>query len=393
MNTFLKQFFCIILCVGLFCTVYPSAEIVSQVNADVTAQLVNAPSAILMEESSGQVLYELNADEKLPIASVTKTMTMLLIMEALDSGKINLTDTVTTSEYAASMGGSQVFLEVGEEMSVEDMLKAIVIASGNDAAVAMSEFIAGTESAFVEMMNNRAKELGCKNTHFINCNGLDETAEHYSSARDVAIISCELLKHPKIMDYTTIWMDTLRGGEFGLSNTNKLIRFYSGANGIKTGSTSTAKYCLSASAKRDNMQLVAVVLAAPSTVDRFASATRLLDYGFANYSVVNAADKIGTLSPLPVVGGKADTVAIAADPNTNFIIKKGSDDKIEVSTQFADPIKAPVSKNQQLGTATLTINGEKVAVCNISATEEVSRMNVSTMFGKIFKHWLCFPAD
>lgn len=389
MKSFFKHFFCIILCLCLFCTVVPSAEIVSQVNADVTAQLVNAPSAILMEQSSGQVLYELNADEKLPIASVTKTMTMLLIMEALDSGKINLTDMVSTSEYAASMGGSQVFLEPGEEMSVEDMLKAIAVASGNDAAVAMSEFVAGTESAFVEMMNTRAKELGCKNTHFINCNGLDETAEHYSTARDVALISCELLKHPKIQDYTTIWMDTLRNGEFGLSNTNKLIRFYNGANGIKTGSTSAAKYCLSASAKRDNMQLIAVILAAPSTADRFSSATRLLDYGFANYAVVNAAEKIGELTPMPVIGGKADTVTVQADKSVNFIVKKGNQDKVEVATSFDEPIKAPVSQNQALGKATLTIDGEKVSVCDLVATQDVQRINVATMLGKVMKRWLC----
>ncbi len=389
MKSFSRYFFCILVCLCIFFTIVPSAEIVSQVNADVAAQLVSAPSAILMEQSSGQVLYELNADEKLPIASVTKAMTMLLIMEALDSGKINLADTVSTSEYAASMGGSQVFLEPGEEMSVEDMLKAVVVASGNDAAVAMSEFIAGTESAFVEMMNNRAKELGCKNTHFINCNGLDETEEHYSTARDVAIISCELLRHPKIQDYTTIWMDTLRGGEFGLSNTNKLIRFYNGANGIKTGSTSTAKYCLSASAKRDNMQLVAVILAAPSTADRFSSATRLLDYGFANYAVVNAAEKIGDLAPMPVIGGKTDTVSVQADSSVNCVVKKGNQDKVEVSMAFDEPIKAPINKNQALGKATLTINGEKVAVFDLLASEEVKRMNIATMLGKVMKRWLC----
>lgn len=389
MKPFSKYFFCILVCLCVFCTVIPSAEVVSQVNADVAAQLVNAPSAILMEQTSGQVLYELNADEKLPIASVTKTMTMLLIMEALDSGKIKLTDTVTTSEHAASMGGSQVFLEVGETMSVEDMLKAVVVASGNDAAVAMAEFIAGTESAFVEMMNKRAKELGCKNTHFINCNGLDETAEHYSSARDIALISCELLRHPKIQDYTTIWMDTLRNGEFGLSNTNKLIRFYNGANGIKTGFTSAAKYCLSAAAKRDNMQLVATILGAPSTSDRFASATRLLDYGFANYTVVNAAEKIGSLSPMPVVGGKVDAVEVQPDNSVNFIVKKGNQDKVEVSVAFDEPIKAPLSQNQPLGKATLTINGEKVAICDIIATQEVKRINIATMLGKVMKRWLC----
>ena len=384
-----KTFLCIIICMFLSFSVLASAEIVSQVNADVEAEIVTAPSAILIEQTSGQVLYELNADQRLPIASVTKTMSMLLIMEALDSGKISLTDTVTTSEYAASMGGSQVFLEVGEQMTVEDMLKAIVIASGNDAAVAMAEFIAGTESAFVEMMNTRAKELGCENTHFINCNGLDETEEHYSTARDVAKISCELLKHPKFTNYSTIWMDTLRDGKFGLSNTNKLIRFYNGANGIKTGSTSIAKYCLSASAKRDGMQLVAVILAAPSTAERFSSATRLLDYGFANYSVVNAAEKIGALQAIPVIGGKAKTVIPSADPSCSFIVKKGNQDKIEVTTTFQEPIKAPVAKGQKIGEATLTVGGNKVAVCDIVSTQDIQRTTVGTMFGRLVQKWLC----
>ncbi len=388
MKIVFQKLICTFCIISIFCTTLVAADIVSQVNADVSAQLVTAPSAILMEASSGQVLYELNADDKLPIASVTKSMTMLLIMEALDFGKIKLDDKVTTSEYAASMGGSQVFLEVGEEMSVEDMLKAIAVASGNDAAVAMAEFIAGTEPAFVEMMNKRAQELGCKNTHFINCNGLNETAEHYSTARDVAVISRELLKHPKILDYTTIWMDTLRGGEFGLSNTNKLIRFYKGANGLKTGSTSAAKYCLSATAKRDGMQLIAVILAAPSSAERFASATKLLDYGFANYAVVNAAEKIGELNDLAVIGGKTDFVTPKADPNVNFIVKKGNQDKVEVSTAIDEPLRAPIAANQRIGSATLTIGGDKVAVCDILANEEVKRMNISTMFWKMFQKWL-----
>lgn len=391
MKLILKQLLSLMCALTLICT-GANAEIVSQVNADVAAEIVNAPSAILMEASSGQVLYELNADEKLPIASVTKSMTMLLIMEALDFGKINLTDKVTTSEYAASMGGSQVFLEPGEEMTVEDMLKAIAVASGNDAAVAMAEHIAGGEPAFVEMMNNRAAELGCKNTHFINCNGLDETPEHHSTARDVATISKELLKHPKILEYTTIWMDTLRGGEFGLSNTNKLIRFYKGANGIKTGSTSAAKYCLSASAKRDGMQLIAVVLAAPTSADRFASATRLLDYGFANYSVVNASEKIDDLKQLPVIGGKTDFVTPYADKSVNFIVKKGDQSKVEVSTVFDDPLRAPIDKNRKIGTATLKIGNEKVAECDILAKDAVERMNVSTMFWQMFQKWLCISA-
>ncbi len=388
----LKRFFCFLCIVPILISCTPRAQVVSQVNADVSAEIVTAPSALLMEAASGQVLYELNADEPLPIASVTKTMTMLLIMEALDFGKIKLTDKVQASEYAASMGGSQIFLEPGEEMTVEEMLKAIAVASGNDAAVAMAEFIAGGEPAFVEMMNKRAAELGCKNTHFINCNGLDETAEHHSSARDVALISRELLKHPKILDYTTIWMDTLRNGEFGLSNTNKLIRFYKGANGLKTGSTSVAKYCLSASAKRDGMQLIAVVLAAPSSAERFASASKLLDYGFANYSVVNAADKIGTLEKLPVIGGKVDFVTPVADSNASFIVKKGNQDKIDVNISINEPLRAPLSKNQKIGTATMSIGGEKVAVCDILSAEEVSRMSVPTMFWQILRLWMCIPS-
>ncbi|MDO5311127.1 MAG: D-alanyl-D-alanine carboxypeptidase family protein, partial [Clostridia bacterium] len=270
----------------LFSSTAAYAELSAAADAKTSAQLINAKSGILMEASTGEVLYEQNADERLPIASVTKTMTMLLIMEALDEGKISLNDTVTVSEYAASMGGSQVFLEVGEQMSADDMLKAIAVASGNDAAVAMAEFISGSEGAFVEKMNKRAAELGCTNTHFINCNGLDETEEHYSTARDVALISRALISHKKIFDYTTIWMDSLRGGSFGLSNTNKLIRFYKGANGLKTGSTSTAKYCLSATAERDGMQLIAVIIAAPTTADRFSSASALLDFGFANFDAV-----------------------------------------------------------------------------------------------------------
>ena len=373
----------------VFCYQSVFAELSSQVNADVSAQLVSAPSAILIEQSSGQVLYELNADERLPVASVTKTMTMLLIMEAIDSGKIKPGDMVTTSEHAASMGGSQIFLEVGEQMSVDDMLKAIAVASGNDAAVAMAEHIAGTEPAFVELMNKRAAELGCKNTHFINCNGLDETEEHYSSARDISLISAELLKHPKIKEYTTIWMDTLRNGEFGLSNTNKLIRFYKGATGIKTGSTSKAKYCLSASAKRDNMELIAVVLGAPSTAERFSSASSLLDYGFANYSVVNAAQKIGALSTLAVIGGKIDTIIPEADKSVNFIVKKGNADKVKVDISFEEPLRAPISIGQQIGEAILSVDGQKLARCKILSTTEVKRMNLSTMYWKMFKKWLC----
>ncbi len=363
-------------------------EIVSQVNTDVSAQIVNSKSAILMEASTGQVLYELNADEKLPIASVTKTMTMLLIMEALDSGKINYDDMVSTSEYAASMGGSQVFLEPGEQMSVNDMLKAIAVASGNDAAVAMAEFIGGTESAFVEMMNKRAAEIGAVNTHFINCNGLDETPEHHSTARDVAIISCELLKHPKIHEYTTIWMDTLRDGQFGLSNTNKLIRCYDGANGIKTGSTSIAKYCLSASAKRGNMQLVAVVLAAPTTADRFGSATKLLDYGFANYALVDESIFTEPIPEAVVVGGDKEKLQLEADGTLNFVVKKGNQNKVSQEFIIEPEITAPIEKGQKVGEVHFTIDGELVAVKELVAKESIDRISLWKMFIKALNNWI-----
>lgn len=373
----------------LLCTITVTAAPSAQVDTDVSAKLVEAKSGILMEESTGEVLYELNPDEPMQIASVTKTMTMLLIMEALDSGKIALEDIVTVSEHAASMGGSQVFLEVGEQMSVDDMLKAIAVASGNDAAVAMAEFVYGTEEAFVEKMNERAKELGCKNTHFINCNGLDETEEHYSTARDVAIISCELLKHKKILDYTTIWMDSLRGGTFGLSNTNKLIRFYDGANGIKTGSTSAAKYCLSASAMRDGMQLVAVVLCAPTTKDRFGSATKLLDFGFANYSVADEKVLENTpLLPRTVIGGTEATVPIEVKDKVNFIVKKGNQKSVDVEVEAEEIINAPVKKGDKIGEIIFKIEDSEVARRELVASADVDRINPGKMFLKLMKLWL-----
>lgn len=373
--------------VFVLCQSVVIAEKAAQVDTEVSAQLVSAKSGILMEQSTGEVLYELNPDERLQIASVTKTMTMLLIMEAIDSGKIKKDDMVTVSEHAASMGGSQVFLEVGEQMSVDDMMKAIAVASGNDAAVAMAEFISGSESAFVEKMNERAQELGCLNTHFINCNGLDETQEHYSSAKDIAIISRELLNHTGIFDYTTIWMDSLRGGSFGLSNTNKLIRFYKGANGLKTGSTSTAKYCLSATAERDGMQLIAVIICAPSTAERFSSATALLDFGFANYEVAN--DKVLSTSVpyVRVVGGTSGQFLPEVSGN-GFVVKKGNKDKIEQSFEMSESVPAPVSAGQKVGEIIYTIDGSEVARRDICATEDIPRISVLQMFVRNLGDWL-----
>lgn len=387
MTAHAKPLLCIILILTLMGSATVFAEPSTQVDTDVSTQLVKGESGILMEASTGEVLYEWNPDKKLQIASVTKTMTMLLIMEALDSGKIHLEDMVTTSENAASMGGSQVFLEVGEQMSVNDMLKAIVVSSGNDAAVAMAEFICGTHEAFVEKMNERAAELGCANTHFINCNGLDETADHYSSARDVATISREILKYPKIFDYTTIWMDTLRDGQFGLSNTNKLIRFYKGANGLKTGSTSTAKYCLSATAERDGMQLIAVVLAAPSTAERFSSATALLDYGFANYEVADSESLNLHLTEISVWGGVAQSVTPSAE-NISFIVKKGNRDKVEAQVTLPESVTAPIAAGAPLGEIVFTIDGQEIGRKEIVAQDEVKRINPFQMYWKMLQKWM-----
>ncbi len=361
------------------------AEPSLQVDTKVSTQLVKGESGILMEASTGEVLYEWEPDKKLQIASVTKTMTMLLIMEALDSGKIKLEDMVTTSEHAASMGGSQVFLEVGESMSVSDMLKAIAVASGNDAAVAMAEYIAGTHETFVELMNRKAQELGCSNTHFINCNGLDETEEHYSSARDIAVITRALLSHPKIFDYTTIWMYTLRHGSFGLSNTNRLIRFYKGANGMKTGSTSMAKYCLSATAERDGMQLIAVVLGAPSTADRFGSATALLDYGFANYEVATADTE--SFDKIAVRGGEETEIPLALE-NANVIVKKGNKDKLTVNCILPEFLRAPVEAGEQVGEAELSIDGTVVQKKPILAGATAKRIHFGKMYLKMLTKWM-----
>lgn len=382
----IKKIACLITAISLI-SVTGYTEPAQQVDTNVSAQLINAKSGILMEASTGEVLYEQNANERLQIASVTKVMTMLLIMEAIDSGKISLDDMVTTSEYAASMGGSQVFLEAGEQMSVNDMLKAIAVASGNDAAVAMAEFISGSEGAFVEKMNKRASELGCENTHFINCNGLDETPEHYSSARDVARISQELLKHTKIFDYTTIWMDSLRNGSFGLSNTNKLIRFYNGANGLKTGSTSTAKYCLSATALRDGMQLIAVIICAPSTKDRFSSASALLDYGFANYEVASDEDLNVAVPYVRVVGGVKEQIAPKVS-GSGFVVKKGNKSKLETRFEMEESVSAPVEDGQKLGEIIYTIDGEEVTRRDVCAAERVDKINAVQIFLRCLADWL-----
>ena len=373
----MKKVICFFICV---CFMMHSVVVFAESNTDLG---LNAKSAILMEESTGNILYENNPDERLPIASVTKVMTMLLIMEAVDSGKINLDDMVTVSENAMSYGGSTMFLETGEQLTVNDMLKGIAVASANDGCVAMAEHLAGSESAFVDMMNEKAKELGMENTHFMNTNGLDED-DHYSSARDVAIMSRELMKHETIFNYTSIWMDTLRGGKFQLANTNKLIRFYDGANGLKTGSTSKALCCLSAAAKRNDMQLIAVVLGAPTSAERFASAKSLLDYGFANYAVntqITAGDEVQKIA---VEKGVDKEVDVVAGDSCSTLVKKGQEDNITKEIKIDEAITAPIEAGQKIGTMTISRDGEVIADIDLNASSAVEKKGIGLIIKDFF---------
>lgn len=373
----MKKVICFFICV---CFMMHSVVVFAESNTDLG---LNAKSAILMEEATGNILYESNPDERLPIASVTKVMTMLLIMEAVDSGKISLDDMVTVSENAMSYGGSTMFLETGEQLTVNDMLKGIAVASANDGCVAMAEHLAGSESAFVDMMNEKAKELGMENTHFMNTNGLDED-DHYSSARDVAIMSRELMKHETIFNYTSIWMDTLRGGKFQLANTNKLIRFYDGANGLKTGSTSKALCCLSAAAKRNDMQLIAVVLGAPTSAERFASAKSLLDYGFANYAVntqITAGDEVQKIA---VEKGVDKEVDVVAGDSCSTLVKKGQEDNITKEIKIDETITAPIEAGQKIGTMTISRDGEVIADIDLNASSAVEKKGIGLIIKDFF---------
>ena len=350
---------------------------------------VAAKSAFLMDAATGTVLYEQNAHEALAPASVTKVMTMLLVMEAIDSGKLNWDDTVTASEAAAAKGGSQIYLKVGETMSVSDMVKSIAVSSANDCACAMAEHLAGSESAFVDMMNNRAQELGMENTHFVNCTGLDdepEAASHKTSAADIAIMSRELLtKHPDIKNYTTIWMDTVRNGTFGLSNTNKLVRFYSGATGLKTGFTSSAGYCLSASAMRDGMELIAVVMGSETSQARFAACKSLLDYGFANYALVAPEVEQGEVA---VKLGTADSVRVVPSKSPRLLIDKSQRDSVHTTLEIKEETEAPVSQGQRLGTLTVKAGQQVLQQIPLVAETSVPKLSFGQLYVKILKQ-LC----
>lgn len=347
---------------------------------------LDCKSAVLMEANTGKILFEQNADEALPPASVTKVMTLLLVMEAIEEGKVKLDDTVTTSERAASMGGSQIFLKVGEQMSVEDMLKSVIIASANDAACALAEFVSGSEEAFVKAMNARAAELGMKNTVFENTNGLDDTAQrHLTSARDIAIMSRELIKHKKILEYSSIWMDTVRNGLFGLTNTNRLVRFYPGCTGLKTGSTSKAGFCVSATAERDGMSLICVIMGAESGNKRNAAAASLLDWGFANYGIYQLEG--AELDDIKVIGGTSDKVSVRHD-GFSSVVDKSLISKIECVTELPEVLSAPVKEGDVVGVLVFKCGGEEIGRCDVYSTESVERIGFFELWYRILAKFL-----
>ena len=343
---------------------------------------ISAPSAVLIDVDSGKILFEKNKDEQRPCASITKVMTLLLVMEALDSGKIHLDDIVTTSAHASSMGGSDIWLEEGEQMTVDEMIKATAVASANDAAVALAEHICGSEDDFVTMMNERAKELGMDQTTFLNCNGLDEEG-HLTSAYDVALMSRELIKHNLIFDYTSIWLDSLRDGETQIVNTNKLLKTYPGITGLKTGTTSEASSCISATAERDGLSLIAVVLGAPSGKDRFKDAATLLDYGFANFMTVKL-DMSEELYPMAVEGGMEDDVDILCEDSAAVTVPKGEEGNVKQSVNLAESITAPVEKGQKVGTLSYTLGGETVASFDVVTADSVDAMIFLTVLTKLY---------
>ena len=355
--------------------------------ADAATLAAAGKSAVLMDVTTGTVLYESNSHEPLAPASVTKVMTMLLIMEAVDSEKISLQDMVTASEAAAAKGGSQIYLKAGETMSVSDMLKSIAVSSANDCACAMAEHIAGSEAAFVDAMNQRAKELGMRDTHFVNCTGLDDddsAKQHRTSAYDIALMSRELLKdHPLIKNYTTIWMDTVRNGTFGLSNTNKLIRFYPGATGLKTGFTSGAGYCLSASAQRDGMELIAVVMGAQSSQARNAACKELLDYGFANFAVI--APELSEVPGVPVKLGQQDSVAVELGESAGLLIDKSQKSAVTTEVTLEESVTAPVSQGQRIGTLSVKSGEQTLRQIPLVAAQPVERLTMGDIFVNVLR--------
>ena len=378
----MKKLLCAALCIVMLTS--PVYAINTLTDDDID---ISAPSAILMEKVTGEVIYEKNSHERLPPASVTKVMTMLLIVEAVERGDISLDDTVIASERAASFGGSCVFLEEGEKMSVAEMLKCICVVSANDCAVAMAEHLCGSEQAFVARMNDRARELGLKDTNFKNCTGLFEDDEHYTSAYDIAVMSCELIRHDMIKDYTTIWMDTIRGGEFGLSNTNKLVYYYDGCTGLKTGFTEKAMYCLSATAEREGVEYIAVIMHADTIDKRNNDAKVLLSYGFANYRLMPLRSP-DVLPPVRVTLGSADSVQPVYDGAEAALVPKNGIGEVSYELDLPDTITAPVEKGQQIGTLRVVSDGKEIYTVKLLADSSVGRASFGRTLLELVKSYV-----
>lgn len=399
----MKFFICIMLCISLM--IFPvsadgavtvSSEYISDdlydplpVASEATAEVgkvldLKAKSVILLEPNTMQILYESNSDERLAPASITKIMSLLLVMEAIDAGALRVDDVITASEYACSMGGSQIWLEPGEQMTVDDLLKACFIASANDATVALAEAVAGSEESFVVMMNEKAETLGMANTTFKNTTGLDAEG-HLTTAHDVAIMSAELIKHDLVKKYSTVWMDTLRDGKSELVNTNKLVRFYEGCTGLKTGTTSSAGYCLSATAERDGMELVAVVMSGDTSADRFEAARKLLNYGFANYSFSYIEYDNSVPITVPVEGGTMGIAELYPDGGINVLLKKTQKGKITQTVDLPEIISAPVSEGDTVGAVYVTVGDEQIGVINLRAKADIPKLSFGFVFMQLLK--------
>ena len=390
----MKKICCFCLAVILICwswtAVSAQAEEPVLISSGLTTQAVdlslNCKSAVLMEASTGKVLYEQNPTEAMPPASVTKIMTLLLVMEAIEAGKLSMDDIVTASAHAASMGGSQIYLKEGEQMTARDMIKSVVISSANDAAVALAEHVAGSEAAFVDAMNQRAAELGMKQTNFENTNGLDDTAKnHVTSALDIAIMSRALIEHKEILEYSSIWMDTIRNGAFGLTNTNRLVRFYRGCNGLKTGSTQKAGFCVSVTAERDGMTLICVIMGAESRDIRNAAATRLLDWGFTNYGLYTCEGE--ALDSMKVTGGKLMKIRINY-PTFTCVMSKGDIASVEKKISLPESIAAPVRHGEAVGEVIFTCHGNEIGRVSISAAETSDKIGFWGVFQRILAKFL-----
>lgn len=386
----MKKIFCFVFCIIFACSNALSAFCANKSENEKLPDNIKAASAILVEASSGKVLFEYNADEKRSPASVTKIMTVLLVCEALDNARITLADKVTCSKNAASKGGSQIWLREGEVMTVDELFKATVIGSANDAATLLGEYVSGSEEAFINLMNERALQLGMKNTHFENATGLDDTTDsHLSTARDIAVMSCELLKHSLVTEYSTVWMDSLRGGKTELVNTNKLVRFYNGTTGLKTGTTSKAGCCIAASAERDGLSLVAVVLGSENSNDRFESAKTLLNRGFSEYAVFSPEIDKTLITDVNVLGGEYSNVSVSLPDIEPVLIKKGEADKIEQKVEISTEVQAPVLKKQTLGTVSFWCGGKLLAQYSLKADKEIKELTYKTSLLRLLRFIAC----